>query len=468
MTDYKFSEQIKRLSIALIIIGAIGIAFGFYSAPSNVEEAKAIVASMSHGDSHGGDSHGGDSYGGDSYGGDSHGGDSHGGDSHGVKDHADKSEVGHEYDHDKHVFNQLHNKPWAAIYVPALFFMMISLGVLAFYAIQRASQAGWSIVLYRIMEGITSYLLPGCIFVIIILVFSALKFNHLFIWMDPEVVAHDEIIRNKVGYLNTPFFFARAIVYITGWVLYRNISRRLSLEQDNNNDISIHKKLFRFSAGFLVFFLISESMMSWDWIMSIDPHWFSTLFGWYVFAGMFVSGITTIALITIYLKSLNYLSFVNDSHIHDLAKFMFGVSVFWAYLWFSQFMLIWYSNIPEEVTYFITRIEDYNFLFFGMVVLNLIFPLIVLMNSDFKKTNFIVILTGIVIIIGHYLDVYNMIMPSAVGDMWSFGPGEIGGFLFFLGIFIYVVFKEISKAPILVKGDPFLEESKTFQYYNLD
>ena len=153
MTDYKFSTQIKRLSIALIIIGAIGIAFGFYSAPSNVEEAKEIVASMSHGDSHEGDSHEGDSHEGDSHEGDSHGGDSHEGDSHGGVDHGGKSEVGHEYDHDKHVFNQLHNKPWAAIYVPALFFMMISLGVLAFYAIQRASQAGWSIVLFRIMEG---------------------------------------------------------------------------------------------------------------------------------------------------------------------------------------------------------------------------------------------------------------------------------------------------------------------------
>ena len=456
MTDYKFSKQIKMFSIILIIIGAIGIAFGFYSAPSNVEEAKEIVANMSH-DDHGG-GHSDDAHAG------GHSDDGHSG-GHSDNGHGTS---GHEYDHDKHVFHQLHNKPWAAIYVPALFFMMISLGVLAFYAIQRASQAGWSIVLYRLMEGITGYLLPGSIFVIIILAFSALKFNHLFIWMDPEVVAHDEIIRNKVGYLNIPFFFVRAIIYITGWVLYRNISRRLSLEQDTNNDISIHKKLFKFSAGFLVFFLVSESMMSWDWIMSIDPHWFSTLFGWYVFAGMFVSGITTLALITIYLKSQNYLSFVNNSHIHDMAKFMFGVSIFWAYLWFSQFMLIWYSNIPEEVTYFITRIEDYNLLFFGMVVLNLIFPLIVLMNSDFKKTNFIVILTGIVIIIGHYLDVYNMIMPSAVGNMWSFGAAEIGGFLFFLGIFIYVVFKEISKAPILAKGDPFIEESKTFQYYNLD
>ena len=158
MTDYKFSKQIKRFSVILIIIGAIGIAFGFYSAPSNVEEAKEIVANMSHDDHGGGHSDAGH-------------GDGHSDDGHGAS--------GHEYDHDKHVFHQLHNKPWAAIYVPALFFMMISLGVLAFYAIQRASQAGWSIVLYRLMEGITGYLLPGSIFVIIILAFSALKFNHL-------------------------------------------------------------------------------------------------------------------------------------------------------------------------------------------------------------------------------------------------------------------------------------------------
>ena len=453
MKDYKLSRQIKTLSLGLVIFGLVGIIFGFYLAPSSPEQAKEIVANMHHSSDYSSDyssDHSSD-----------HSGSGHGDSVNGYED-------GHDYDHDKHVFYQLQNKPWAAVYVPALFFMMISLGVLAFYAIQRASQAGWSIVLYRIMEGITGYLFIGCISVIIILVFSALKFNHMFIWMDPDVVAHDEIIRNKVGYLNIPFFFVRAIIYIAGWVIYREITRRLSLQQDDSNDINIHKKLFKFSAGFLVFFLVSESMMSWDWIMSIDPHWFSTLFGWYVFAGMFVSGITTLALITIYLKSKNYLNFVNDSHIHDLAKFMFGVSVFWAYLWFSQFMLIWYSNIPEEVVYFITRIEDYNFLFFGMVVLNLIFPLIVLMNSDFKKTNFIVILTGIVIIIGHYIDVYNMIMPSAVGDMWSFGPAEIGGFMFFLGVFLYVVFRAISKAPILAKGDPFIEESKTFQYYNLD
>ena len=447
---YKLSTNIKIFSFSLIVLGLLGIGYGFYSAPKTIEESKQMVANY-HDDSHSSS--------------DSHSSESDSSESYGYNTHSSDSHV---MSHDEHVYHQLANRPWAALYVAAFFFFMISLGTLAFYAIQRAAQAGWSPVLFRVMEGITGYLLPGGLLVLLILILSVLHFNHLFIWMDPEVVEHDKIIKAKSGYLDPYFFLIRGFIYLGGWSLYRYFSRKFSIAQDNSNDNKNHIKNFKISAGFLVFFLVTESMMSWDWIMSIDPHWFSTLFGWYVFAGMFVSGITTIALITIYLKSKNYLEFVNNSHIHDLAKFMFGVSIFWAYLWFSQFMLIWYSNIPEEVTYFITRIEDYNFLFFGMVVLNLIFPLIVLMNSDFKKTNFIVILTGIVIIIGHYLDVYNMIMPSAVGDMWSFGPAEIGGFLFFLGIFTYVVFKEISKAPILAKGDPFIEESKTFQYYNLD
>jgi hypothetical protein len=341
---------------------------------------------------------------------------------------------------------------------------MISLGVLAFYAIQRAAQAGWSPVLYRVMESITAYLLPGGLIVLVILALSGMHMNHLFIWMDPEVVAHDKLIAGKTGFLNVPFFLIRAVIFLSGWSLYRYFSRKFSLAQDLADDISNHKKNFRISAAFLVFYIVTESIMSWDWIMSIDPHWFSTLFGWYVFASMFVSGITAIALITIYLKSKGYLEFVNDSHIHDLGKFMFGISVFWTYLWFSQFMLIWYSNIPEEVTYFITRIEDYNLPFFGMLVMNFIFPLLILMNSDYKRINYFMVMAGIVIILGHYMDVFNMIMPSAVGDQWFIGSAEIGGFLFFLGLFIFVVFKEMTKAPLLAKGDPYMGESERFHY----
>lgn len=458
---YTFPNKLRNLAIAFMVIGFLGLVYGFINAPKTIEEAKEMVAS-SHGEDHG-ESH-------DETTTTNHGEE----DTHAVSeshetsvvdDHASSShQETHDSSHDEHLFHQLSNKPWAAFYVAAFFFFMISLGVLAFYAIQRAAQAGWSPVLYRVMEGITAYLLPGGIVIIVILALSGMHLNHLFIWMDPEVVAHDELIAGKTGYLNVPFFLVRAVLFLLGWTTYRYFSRKFSLAQDQSDNISNHKKNFRISAAFLVFFIYSESVMSWDWIMSIDPHWFSTLFGWYVFASMIVSGVTTIALITIYLKSKGYLEFVNDSHIHDLGKFMFGFSVFWTYLWFSQFMLIWYSNIPEEVTYFMTRIEDYNLPFFGMVVMNFIFPLLILMNSDYKRINYFIVMAGIVVILGHYMDVYNMIMPSAVGDQWFIGVAEIGGFLFFLGLFIFIVFSELTKAPLFAKGDPFMGESERFHY----
>jgi len=442
---YTFTNKLRNFSITLMVVGFLGLTYGFLTAPETVEEAAAMVADAHHGEGHG--------------------------DGHSDTAHEDHHEVasahGEEHaedHHGEHLLHQLQNKPWAALYVAAFFFMMIALGTLAFYAINRAAQAGWSPALFRVMEGITAYLMPGAIIVFVILALSGMHFNHLFIWMDPEVVAHDKLIQGKTGFLNTPFFLARAAFYIAGWVTYRYFSRKFSLAQDQASDVSNHKKNFRISAAFLVFYIVTESMMSWDWIMSIDPHWFSTLFGWYVFASMFVSGITTIALIAIYLKSKGYLEKVNDSHIHDLGKFMFGISIFWTYLWFSQFMLIWYSNIPEEVTYFITRIEDYNLPFFGMLVMNFIFPLLILMNSDYKRINYFIVMAGIVILLGHYMDVFNMIMPSAVGDQWFIGVPEIGGFLFFFGLFIFVVFKEISKAPLHAAGDPYMGESERFHY----
>ena len=453
---YTFSNKLRNLAFAFMAIGLAVLVYGFLSAPKTVEEAKAMVATEHHGAGHGEEQSS-----------------DHAAPVHAETAHDTPQEEGHgesahgeEHDasHDEHLFHQLQNKPWAALYVAAFFFFMIALGTRAFYAIQRAAQAGWSPVLYRVMEGITAYLLPGGIIVIAILAMSGFHMNHLFIWMDPEVVAHDKLIAGKVAFLNVPFFLGRAVFFLAGWVLYRFISRKFSLAQDNASDNSNHVKNFRLSAGFLVFFIVTESIMSWDWIMSIDPHWFSTLFGWYVFASMFVSGITAIALITIYLKSKGYLEFVNDSHIHDLGKFMFGVSVFWTYLWFSQFMLIWYSNIPEEVTYFITRIEDFNITFFGMIAMNFLFPLLILMNSDYKRTNYFIIMAGIVIILGHYLDVFNMIMPSAVGNQWFIGIPEVGGFFFFLGLFIYTVFTALTKAPLLAKGDPYMGESERFHY----
>jgi hypothetical protein len=314
------------------------------------------------------------------------------------------------------------------------------------------------------MEGTTAYLVPGGIVVFVLLVLSVLHLNHLFVWMDPDVMEHDELLQGKSSYLNPTFFLVRAALFLGGWILYREVSRRLSIAQDAADDNINFIRNFRWSAGFLVFYLVTESIMSWDWIMSVDPHWFSTLFGWYVFASMIVSGISVIAMISIYLKSRGFLPDVNDSHIHDLAKFMFGFSIFWTYLWFGQFMLIWYANIPEEVTYFVTRIEDYKLPFFGMLVLNFVFPVLMLMNSDYKRINWFVIMTGIVILAGHYLDVFNMIMPATVGDQWYIGIPEIGSVLFFAGLFIFWVFRAFTMAPIQPIRNPYIEESRQFHY----
>ena len=440
---YTFSNKLRIGSFIAMAVGLIFLGIGFMSAPSTVEEAKAMVASA-HDDGHG-ESHAEEVV------------------SHG-EEQGHGAETAHDTSHDEHLLHQLQNRPWSALYVAAFFFFMIALGVLAFYAIQRAAQAGWSPLLFRVMEGITAYLVPGGIIVFVILVLSVLHMNHMFVWMDAETVAHDELLQGKSGYLNPTFFLVRAAIFLGGWIFYREYSRKLSLAQDEASDNSNFVKNFRWSAGFLVFYLVTESMMSWDWIMSLDPHWFSTLFGWYVFASMFVSGITVIAMVTVYLKSKGYLENVNNSHIHDLAKFMFGISIFWTYLWFSQFMLIWYADIPEEVTYYVARFQDYKLPFFGMLVMNFIFPLLVLMNSDYKRVNWFVIMTGIVVLLGHYLDIFNMVMPATVGDQWFIGLPEIGGILFFGGLFVFWVFTALTKAPLQPKRNPFIEESRHFHY----
>jgi hypothetical protein len=450
---YTVSNKLRIVSIALVIIGLIGVGYGFVSSHKSLDEVKVMLADeASH---HGGghevthapaDAHAADA-------------------STDLATAHDNAEAHHGDEHAEHVKHQIENRPWAALYVAAFFFMMIALGVLAFYAIQFAAQAGWSPVLFRVMEAITAYVFPGALIVLAIAVASGtIGHYNLFIWMDPEVVAHDKLIQNKSGFLNLTGFIIRGLIFIAGWSIYRHFARKFSLAQDEASDNKNFKKSFRIAAAFLVFYIYTESMMSWDWIMSVDPHWFSTLFGWYVFASMFVSGITVIALMTIYLKSKGHLEFVNNSHIHDLAKFMFGISIFWTYLWFSQFMLIWYSNIPEEVTYFVTRIEDYKLPFFGMLVMNFIFPLLLLMNSDYKRIPWFVVMAGIVILFGHYIDIFNMIMPATVGDRWYIGIPEISSILLFAGLFLFVVFTALSKAPLLAKGNPFIKESEHFHY----
>jgi len=490
---YTFSKKLKTTALILMILGLVGIVYGFLSAPKTIEEAEKIVAATHEGHHAEAEAH----------------------DGHKVAmpseetktsaevitkdttktsadslvaktdsinevvtpvvEHKAKAEVAEvdeakeKKEHAEHVFHQLQNKPWAALYVACIFFMLISLGALAFYAIQQVAQAGWSPVLFRVMQGITAYLPVGSVIFFVLLLLAGFHQHHLFTWLADGVTTkgsanYDEMIAGKSGYLNFPFWISRAAIFLLGWNLYRYFSRKNCLAQDEASDNTFYKKNFKLSAVFLVFFIVSESIMAWDWLMSFDPHWFSTLFGWYVFASFFVSGITTISMVTLYLKSKGYLENVNSSHIHDLSKFMFGISVFWTYLWFSQFMLIWYANIPEEVTYFKTRIDVFTLPFWGAVVMNFVFPILVLINTDFKRVAPIIVGAGVVILCGHYIDFFNMVMPATVGDQWFIGVSEIASVLFFLGLFIYVVFTALSKVPLTPKRNPFIEESKHFHY----
>lgn len=470
--EYKISNRLRLTAIILMIVGAIGVCFSFYTSHVTFDEVENMLSNESHhGDGHVEAADHGEKASHSSEA--SH--DTHVIEEAHVESHSDVNAHGGSHDkvdehtkHINHVMHAMHNRPWSAFYVAAFFFMMISLGVLAFYAIQYVSQSGWSPLVLRVMEGITAYLLPGALIVLLIAVASGTGWlgghYNIFVWMDPDVVAHDKLIQGKTGWLNIGGFLIRGLIFIGGWSLYRYFARKFSIAQDKANDNKNFKKTFRISAAFLVFFIYTESMMSWDWIMSVDPHWFSTLFGWYVFAGMMVCGVTVIAFVTMYLKSKGLLPQVNDSHLHDLAKFMFAFSIFWTYLWFSQFMLIWYSNIPEEVTYFVTRIEDYKLPFFGMLAMNFIFPLLLLMNSDYKRVPWFIVMAGVVILAGHYIDVFNMIMPATVGDQWSIGIPEIASLLFFTGLFIFIVFTALTKAPLIQTRNPFIKESENFHY----
>ena len=227
------------------------------------------------------------------------------------------------------------------------------------------------------------------------------------------------------------------------------------------------------SIFYLILFGIASSTAVWHWIMSIDPHWYSTLFGWYCFISIFVTCMSTTALIAWYLKGQGYLKYVNDEHFHDLGKYMFAFSVAWTYLWISQFMLIWYANIPEETKYFADRWDHYKFFFYINWFINFICPFFFLMLARGKRNSGFLAFTALFIIIGHWIDFFLMVMPGVILNnhytdshghlIGSFGIGfpEIGLFLTYAGLFILIVFRSLGKASLVPTGHPFIKESLT-------
>jgi hypothetical protein len=299
---------------------------------------------------------------------------------------------------------------------------------------------------------------------VVLLTMTFMDGAHIYIWMDPEMTDptshhYDSIIDGKSAYLNKGFFWIRTVVYMAVYYIFWRGFRMRSLEEDRVGGTDIHFKNYKKGALFLVFFAVFSSTSSWDWIMSIDVHWFSTLFGWYVFSGMWVSAMVVMVLLTLYLKKLGYMQKVNDSHIHDLGKWAFAISFLWSYLWFSQFMLIWYSNIGEEVTYYMMRIEHFKVLYFTMFIINFAFPMLILMSRDAKRHAGILTFVGVVILVGHWLDVYIMISAGSLGANAKIGFLEIGMAVLILGLFIRVILTNLTKAPLSPVNHPFLDES---------
>jgi hypothetical protein len=344
--------------------------------------------------------------------------------------------------------------------IDTFFFFAMGLGALFFLALAYATETGWYASVKRIIEAVAGYLPYGMgLMGLVLLIITLMDGAHVYQWMDPEVVAHDDIIQGKTAYLNPIFFWIRTLIYFAVYFIFLRGFKKRSLEEDKIGGTDLHFMNYKKGALFLVFFAVFSSTSSWDWLMSIDVHWFSTLFGWYTFAGMWCTTMVVLIMVTLYLKKLGYLEKVNDSHIHDLGKWAFATSFLWSYLWFSQFMLIWYANIGEEVSYFQMRIDNYKLLYFGMFIINFAFPMLILMSRDAKRHAGILTFIGLIILGGHWLDVYIMVTAGSLGPAAHIGLLEIGMALTALGIFILVILRNLTKAPLTPVNHPFLDES---------
>lgn len=344
--------------------------------------------------------------------------------------------------------------------INGFFFFALGLGALFFLALAYATETGWYASVKRVIEAVAGFLPTGmAFFAFVLLLITFMDGAHIYIWMDPETVANDQIIQGKSAYLNKPFFWIRTLIYFAVYYIFLNGFKKRSLEEDRIGGTELHFMNYKKGATFLVFFAVFSSTSAWDWLMSIDVHWFSTLFGWYTFAGMWCSTMVVLVMTTLYLKKQGYLPKVNDSHIHDLGKWTFATSFLWSYLWFSQFMLIWYANIGEEVTYYVMRIENFKFIYFAMFVINFAFPMLILMSRDAKRNSGILTFVGLIILMGHWLDVYIMVSAGSLGANAKIGTLEVGMAVLLAGIFIYVILSNLTKAPLTPVNHPFLDES---------
>jgi Ni/Fe-hydrogenase subunit HybB-like protein len=362
---------------------------------------------------------------------------------------------------------------WGSLLQNSVYFLLLTNAVMFFICATTLAWGSWQMTFRRVSEAISTCVpVIGVICGIILLVICFGTNHELYHWTDTEHVKHDAILNFKKGFLNKGFFAFWTVFTIVAWSVLGWRIRKLSRSiEDKPLTVEEGKRYMWkntvWSAIFIVIFAITVmSSVPWLWLMSIDAHWFSTMYSWYTFASTFVAGIALITLFVVFLKNNNYLELVTEEHLHDLGKFMFAFSIFWTYLWFSQFMLIWYANMPEETTYFKPRAEGpYSGIFWLMFMINFLAPLLILMTRRSKRNYGTITFMSVLIIFGHWLDFFQMVFP---GPLTNATTGEthvpvmlydFGVALGFVGLIMFVTARSLSRAPMYVKNHPFLKES---------
>lgn len=344
---------------------------------------------------------------------------------------------------------------WANFLLNNFYFLSIAIGASFWMALQYITQSGWSASFKRVPEAMATYL-PYAAVLFLLLVFGR---NYLYHWAHPGAAEHDYLIAHKQAYLNVPFWMIRMVVFFAVWILLTRVLRKLSLKEDTEGGMYYFEKTEFYSKVFIFVLAVTFSLGVIDWIMSIDVHWFSTLFALKGFVAAFHHGSAVIILIVILLNKYGYFQHLNKSHIVDFSRYLFMLAIVWGYFWFAEFMLIWYGNIPEETSYFVKRwdIAPKGF-FFANVFINWFVPFIVLMSRVLTRKKSVVLFVSVVLILGLWYDLYYQIFPGTLGE-FKFGFIEVGSFIGFAGLFIYVVTRYLAKVNLIPKNHPYLEES---------
>ncbi len=356
---------------------------------------------------------------------------------------------------------------WGSLLQNSVYFLLVVNAAMFFICATTLAWGGWQMAFRRVPEAISACVpVVGTIAAVILLAIVFGDNHKIYHWTDTHHVHDDPILDHKKGFLNKGFFATVTVLTVVLWSVLGWKMRKLSRSLDNNPITTVEgrkkymwKNTIWAALYVVVFSLTIMSSVPWLWLMSIDAHWYSTMYSWYTFASTWVAGLALITLFIIYLKNNGYLEQTNKEHLHDMGKFMFAFSIFWTYLWYSQFMLIWYANIPEETIYFTPRATGaYSGIFWLMFIINFLAPLLILMSRDSKRNYTTIAFMALLIIFGHWLDFFQMVFPAHQKEvpmiLYDFGIA-----LGFVGIIMFVTGRALSKAPLVAKNHPLTKES---------